>query len=390
MKLSIITNLFPLPWEPNRAAFNRQQFSHLARYCELKLTVVVAWVDAWRNRRAARPTEVSGIPVRYLWYFYTPKFARVTYGLTLFLSLLARFRYFAVTKPDCLMVSWAYPDGVAGVLLGRLLGLPVVIKVHGSDVNVGLENPWQARQILWSMNRAKAIISVSRALKERLESIGVPAEKIHVVYNGIDHSIFHPDDKVPASTALQLPPGRRIMLYVGNLKLEKGCVDLLEAFAMIADTIEDVDLCYIGTGVESDTIRQKAAETGLSDRVRLLGSMGHGELAHWFRLSKLVVLPSHNEGVPNVLLEAMACGTPLVATRVGGIPEIVPDHAGILVEPHDAAGLAKALVDAVNRRWDSEKITLGTKDYCWDNNARQLYGLLEGVVAQGRQQVARK
>lgn len=383
MKLQIITNLFPLPWEPDRASFNRQQFARLACRHETRITVVVAWLDAVRNRSGTSDSsQLNGMEVSYLRYFQVPGFLRASYSLTLFMALLFQARKIRRFAPDCLLLSWAYPDAVAGTLLGRLLKIPVVIKVHGSDINIHGRYPSRARQIAWSMSSAQAVISVSRDLAGKLEKLGVDSNRIHVVYNGIDHAVFHPRDKQAARRQLGLDPGRKPVVFVGNLKKEKGCRELLDAFTHVAGNAPDADLYFIGNGSEARLLQETASRAGLESRIRLVGGIEHAAVATWFNASHVVALPSYNEGVPNVLLEAMACGTPVVATKVGGIPEIVQDSSGILVTAQDSDALESALAESLVRQWDAGVIRQTVREFSWDANCQQVTGILAAVAAK--------
>lgn len=388
MKVQIITNLYPLPWEPNRAAFNRQQFQHLSALCPVRVTVLIPWLERIRHRKTPLKTMVSGnLEVSYCSYFYIPVLARCSHAVTLLLSLFLEFWRIRHYRPDCMLMSWAFPDGVAGTVIARLLGLPAVIKIHGSDINMHLLHESRARQILWSMKYAQHIVSVSKALASRLVESGVPIEKIRVIYNGVDKDVFKPI--TDARHQLGLPEDRDILLYVGNLKQEKGCVDLIDAFAMISKRNQKLHLYYIGTGREESTLSARILDEGLETKVTFLGSLGHDKLSAWVNAATILALPSYNEGVPNVLLEAMACGTPVVATEVGGIPEIVPPQAGILTAPGDVQALAVALEKALSMDWNRGDIVDSVSTFDWNENVGQLFETLTRAVsahtqAQGR------
>lgn len=302
--------------------------------------------------------------------------------MTTFLSLLPERNRIRDFSPDCLLLSWAYPDAVAGTMLARLLGLPAIIKIHGSDINMHLLRAFRARQILWAMRRAHQIVSVSKALATRLVDAGIDEDKIQVIYNGVDKELFKPQPRQAASQKLGITSDRRIVLFVGNLKREKGCLDLLEAFAAISGKSIEVDLYFIGTGREAQFLRDRAEHLGLQSRVLFLGSLGHEQLALWMNAASIVSLPSYNEGVPNVLLESMACGTPVVATAVGGIPEVVPSQAGILVAPGDVGGLADALSRALDTEWNEEQIVNSVEKFNWDRNTLQLYESIDCAASE--------
>lgn len=378
MKLLIITNLYPLPWEPNRGVFNKHQFNWLARSNDLKIVVLVPWLDAYRNRSFLKDNR-AGNKISYLPYFYTPKIFRALYPVFMFFSLLLNLRAYARFKPECVLCSWAFPDAVAGTVLARLLRVPTIIKVHGSDINEYLKFRLRRTQIIWAMSKAAAVVSVSDALKQRLVASGADEESIRVVYNGVDKSIFRPMDYVQTCRELGVAEDRKRILFVGNLKRDKGCLDLLDAFKVMAGNSPDCDLVFIGKGACHDNIRQEMDQLG-AGRVVLLGALPQAEIARWMNASWVVALPSKNEGVPNVLLEAMSCGVQVVASNVGGIPEIVHPSAGQVYEWGDREQLVKCLLAAVRQREQSAVIANTVSGFTWERNESEMNKILASVV----------
>lgn len=383
MKVLVITNLYPLPWEPNRATFNRQQLEVLGIENDVNVLIPVPWPLWFRNRKLLEARKHKGIAINYSNYLYIPRVLRSTYGITLALSLLSRWRFIKRLNPDILILSWGYPDAVAVSLLNLLLKIPAVVKVHGSDINVHAGFLLRRIQIRWAMARAYSVIAVSQDLGRKVARLGISPEKVRVIYNGVDKSLFRPIDRLSSRKRLKLDGGNDIILYVGNLKLEKGCLDLLEAFHRVAERNNNARLIYIGSGPQLNEIKNKIRDLDLSARVRLVGSIAHKELPDWMSAVDLVVLASHNEGVPNVLLEAMSCGKPVVATRVGGIPEVVPSYCGFLVEVGDQEGLADAMDQALKQNWDSRKIVESTAVYTWESNLEQIKACLKDAVISG-------
>jgi glycosyltransferase involved in cell wall biosynthesis len=251
------------------------------------------------------------------------------------------------------------------------------VKVHGSDLNVQASYPLRRRQIRSALRGAGAVVAVSRALAEKAVAIGAAPDRVHVIYNGVDSDRFAPGSRSEARARLGLSSQEPLLLYVGNLKSSKGCLDLLEAFPALLAEQSRARLIYVGAGPCRNALLERAAALGCSDRVSLIGAVAHAALGDWFRAADLLCLPSHNEGVPNVILEAMACGIPVVATRVGGIPEVVPEYAGLLVPPQEPAALSAALVEAVGREWDSGRIAAHASDFRWDDNVARLSGILQ-------------
>jgi len=152
----VITNLYPYPWEPNRAVFNRQQFEKLAEISNVKIIVLVPWTSVAGNTARLKKTKKNNVEIDYCTYLYPPKIGRSLYPLFIFLSLLAHYRKIKLFRPDCMLLSWAFPDAVAGTLLAKLLKIPSIIKVHGSDINVHAQIKERRVQIKWAMQYAKS------------------------------------------------------------------------------------------------------------------------------------------------------------------------------------------------------------------------------------------
>ncbi|HZL34039.1 MAG TPA: glycosyltransferase [Tepidisphaeraceae bacterium] len=353
MRILAVTNLYPHPLYPNRATFNRQQFKALAARHPVRVISPVAWTEEWNarwirgSRRAGvRRTTCDGITADHPIYWFTPKTLRSFYGHCFRNSIKPSFdRAVREFKPDVVLGSWAFPDGWAAVDLAHRAGLPAVVKVHGSDILTLGRYPGRRERTLDGLRRADGIVAVSNDLAARMTAAGIDPSKIRVIYNGVDTSIFHPGSREAARLRLGIDSGRPILLYAGNLHPVKGVDVLAEACAQLAR--EGLDfVCYmIGDGRMRPILERMIVSCNLQNRVKLVGSRPHAELADWFRAADLFVLPSRSEGVPNVLLEASACGTPFVASRVGGIPEIMHLGDGTLVPSEDSTALASAMRD---------------------------------------------
>ncbi len=375
------TNLFPRPWEPQRATFNRQQLERLAQHYDLEVLVPVSWLDWLQARRQGLDTSspVSRLAVRYFSYFYTPKFFRWSYGASLLLSTLRVLpRILGRHRPTVIYTPWAYPDGWVAVLLGRLLGIPVVIKVLGSDINELPKLAGVRPQITWVLRHAAAVIAVSQDLAEKVIALGATVATTQVIYDGVDPARFKRLEQKDCREQLALRAQGKVIVYVGNLLATKGCLDLIESFAALKQQQPDTLLVYVGKGEAcAAKLVARAEALGLKGSVKLVGVQPHEVVASWMGAADVVVLPSYNEGVPNVLLEAMACGKPIVATQVGGIPEVVPAFAGILVVPGDIAALTAALRTALTTIWDVNKIIAHVSQFTWERNIAELQAVLD-------------
>lgn len=384
-KVLIITNLFADPFGPGRATFNQQQFGRLAEQMDVTIMVPVSWVPFVKNPlaywRLKREAQARWPNADYVIFWYIPGVARGLHSVFLFLSLvLQRFPTLFLKRWDCLLGSWAFPDAVATMALGKLTSTPVVVKVHGSDVNV-FTLKWLHRvQIRWALNQARAVVAVSKALGARLREIGVRADHTTVLYNGVDPARFYPVDMAAARTQHGVAQNEEMILFIGNILVTKGCGELMDAFVSMAAKRPRATLVYVGDGPMKKQLEAQAKEHGLSDRVRFPGRVAHDKLNTWFSAASVFCLPSYAEGVPNVVLEAMACGTPVVATDVGGIGEILPAFAGALIPAKDAQALALTLEKALSREWDRERTVAHTLSFDWAKNVQCLQQVIQGAI----------
>lgn len=378
LRITAITNLFPTPWEPLRASFNKQQLTLLGELHSLQVLVPVEWRTWFFKNKKEQDIKISGLSISYFSFLYIPKFLRFLHGISLFICLtLQCFIKIIRSRPDCFFAIWAFPDSVATTLVAKILRIPVVAKVHGNDINVMTDDRWRRWQIVWVMKNAKAILAVSNALKEKLISLGVDGGKIHVVYNGINFTSFFQKPVSEARSELNLDQNRQVVLFVGNLKKAKGCLELVQAFAQVAHDFPNLDLHFIGEGEMKHQIIGISRQKSLVERVFLHGSKPHQDICSWYNAATIISLPSYSEGVPNVLLEAMACGRPVVATEVGGIPEIITSSTGILVPCKDVHALSVALKTALQGSWDSDKIASHAKCFTWERNIEQLNKIIQ-------------
>ena len=247
-----------------------------------------------------------------------------------------RFRF------DVIDAHYIYPDGVAAVMLARRLGKPVVITARGTDVNLIADHRLPRRWIRWAVERAAGVVAVSEALAARLIDLGIAARRIRVLPNGVDLELFAPRDREAARREVGLDARGTIVLSVGWLVPRKGHDLALRAVAMLPEAT----LVIAGEGPEAPALQRLAACLGIGERVRFLGALPQERLAMVYNAADVLVLASSREGFPNVLLEALACGTPVVATAVWGTPEIVAaPAAGRLVEERSPEALCAAIRD---------------------------------------------
>jgi glycosyltransferase involved in cell wall biosynthesis len=202
-------------------------------------------------------------------------------------------------------------------------------------------------------------------------AMGVNKEKIHVIYNGVDHQKFH------IQHAISKEKTDDYILYIGNLKKEKGVIELLRGFAAISEKHPTLKLLYAGPGNLRGEISSQAKYLTISDKVILLGSVDHDQLPELISQARVLALPSYNEGVPNVVLEAMACGIPVLVSNVGGIPEVVNEKiCGKIISAKSDLAVANGLAYILSKAWDKEKIQQHSLQFSWQKNRQQLLKML--------------
>ena len=378
MRVLAITKIFPNRLEPLSAPFNRQQFAALARHCELEVLASIPWFPGARafarwsgaGRLCGVPDRdsIDGLNVRHPRFLFVPKIGHSIAGHLYAASLGAEvLRY--KNKVDVVLGSWAYPDGFAAVMLAELLGVPAVVKLHGSDMNVVARWPGPRRRLAWALPRAARVIAVSRPLARAAEDLGVQRERIGIVPNGIDTARFQPSERQAARKQLGLEPTGSLVLYVGRVERSKGALELTQAFQQLAARRRDARLVLVGDGAALPECKRRLQP--YSDRVTFAGARPHQEIATWLAACDVCTLPSWNEGMPNVVLEALACGRRVVATRVGAIPEILSQSIlGEIVNPRAPGELATALERSLATPYDPNAIRAAASIIDWNESAR--------------------
>ncbi|MBA4067320.1 MAG: glycosyltransferase family 4 protein [Isosphaera sp.] len=355
MRVLAITNLYPNPYQPHRATFNRHQFRLLGQRHPVRVVAPVAWADELQARRRGaaplppgRRVTTDGLTVDHPRYVYPPKFGRRWHGRFYLMSVGPTVRRaIRAFRPDLLFAPWAYPDGWAAVRLGKAAKLPVVLQVHGSDILELHRTPEKRPGTEEAVRAADGVVAVSHDLAAHLVKMGVDRGRVRVIHDGVDRTLFCPADKAAERRWLGLPADEKVVLFVGNLVPVKAIDVLLKAFADPVLKPLAPHLVVIGQGPLRAALERQAADLGVADRVRFAGAILHANLPRWYQSADLFVLPSHSEGVPNVLLEASSCQTPWVASRVGGIPEIAPLGASRLVTPNTPPELARAIAESL-------------------------------------------
>ncbi len=389
MKILSVTTLYPNAEHPTFGVFVENRLSKLLAVDGIELRVVapVPWFPSGHpafgryacfNRVPEREIR-KGVEITHPRYLQVPKIGTHLSPFLLYRCLLRHIRSTVLPRYDFDLIDAHvyYPDGVAAAMLGKALKRPVVITARGTDLNFYPERyPLVGRMIAKTAKTADASITVCAALKEVLIDLGADPARVHVLRNGVDLSIFRP--KVQE----RLGKGRATLLSVGHLIQRKGHDLIIKALSYLPD----VHLIIAGDGPERRPLERLTASLGFQDRVRFLGVVEHQALADLYSSVDLLVLASSREGWPNVLLEALACGTPVVATRNWGTPEIVssPD-AGCLVEQRTPEAIADAVGKTLASMPDRVKTRAFAEEFSWDATTEGQLRLFSSCLNKGRE-----
>ncbi|MFH5925474.1 glycosyltransferase family 4 protein [Roseomonas xinghualingensis] len=391
IRLLTFSTLYPNSQRPAHGVFVENRLRHLVAGGEAASTVLapVPWFPLRSSSFGdwARHAAVPKQDVRYGLAMHHPRYPVIPrIGMSVAPLLLYRAAAVAVEKLvagglqfDLIDAHYLYPDGVAAVWLGRRFGKPVVVTARGSDVSLLPRYHVPRRLIQGAIAGADALISVSAGLKEGLVALGAPADKVMVLRNGVDLEMFHPViDRAAARAELGLGEGPTL-LSAGHLIERKGHNHVIEALGMLPGHT----LVVVGEGPERGALQDLARRLGVADRVRLLGACPHYRMPLYYTAADVLVLASSREGWANVLLEAMACGTPVVASPAWGSREAVraPEAGLVLGEV-----TAKAIADGVRHLLAAPPAREATRRYAagfgWDETTAGQIAVFRRVLGQ--------
>ena len=290
-------------------------------------------------------------------------------------------------RPDAILAAWVYPDGCGAAMVAEELGLPVVVIAQGTDIHQYLRMPVRSRVIRRTLCRVSAVVTRSRDMAGQVVAAGVPSDRVHTIYNGVDLDLFTPGDLGAARAQLGLPEDARVVLFVGHLTAIKDPLLLVRAFALLraGDAEARWRLVLVGDGELRREVEREVEARGLGERVVLAGERRPADVVRFMQAADVLAVPSRNEGVPNVIREAFACGLPVVATRVGGVPEVVDQpFLGRLVEWGEEEEMARGLCEmAATGRSERERVRACATGFSWAKTVDGYVDTLADAIAGG-------
>lgn len=413
MKVLTYTRLWPNACQPNHGIFVEERMRRVAAVPGTSLRVVapVEWFPRFplpasieaqvpmrlgalaRYRTLARVPRVEmqhGIPVLHPRYAMIPGLGMMAQARSLYAATFPLLRRMHLAEPmDLLDAHFLHPDGWAAVEAAKRLGVPVVLSARGSDANSMPDAPGMAEVFGRTLAGATMLIAVSRGLAARMIALGADPAKVVVVPNGIDASSFspRPEGREEIRARAGVAPGEVLVLNVGRLERVKGQDVLIDALALAKARpgAVAIKVAIVGDGSAKADLLARAASVGVADRITFVGQVPHAELAQWYSAADLFCLPSRNEGHPNALVEAIACGTPVVSTAVGAAGDVVTERCGRLVPSEDPGALATAMLEEIATPRHAAAIRAEVIGRSWEKVAADVHA----VYAEARKRTAR-
>jgi len=386
MKILTFTTLYPNNIQHRHGIFVEQRLRQLLQQQPVTAKVVapVPWFPFTAKcfgsysdyARIAQRELRHGIEVYYPRYPVIPKIGMTVSPMLLAMACLPLLKKLMADGYDfdVLDAHYFYPDGVAAAWLAKRLGKPLVVTARGSDINLIPRYLLPRQMILWAAREAKQIITVCEALKTKMVALGVDGNKIRPLRNGVDLLNFCPKDRADIRSGMGL--SKPTLLSVGHLIEIKGHHFVIEAMSQLPG----FELLIAGDGEQQAYLKKLSENLNLTDRIRFLGTLTQQQLADVYNAADALVLASSHEGWANVLLEAMACGTPVVATAISGTPEVVRSpEAGVLVHERSADGIAlgvKALFANCPARQATRQYA---EKFSWDETVAGVYDVLDNA-----------
>lgn len=382
MKILFVGCDFPNQFYPTDGLFNGYLVRALAGFNEVKVICPVPWIAQLQGflrgqKNGPRQRRLpAGAEVYFPTYFYSPKVLQSHYGSFLWWSVRQTVQNVLQTfRPDVVLGYWAHPDGEVAVRIAHQVGVPSAVIIGGSDVLLITEGKRRRRRVVQVLKSAGAVITVNRHLRDKVIEMGIVPSKVHSWHQGVDER-FTPGDRFLARRRLGIADTGSVGLWVGRMVPVKGLEVLLRAAAVLKKTAPLFQLYLVGDGPLRKALEEQCIATGLNSVVHFVGTQHHDRLVDWYRAADLTVLPSWSEGLPNVLRESLACGTPFVASRVGGIPEISAGQPENLVEPGDVEGLASAIRGALAA---PHVLPSSWRSSNWSESGRALIQIIEQI-----------
>jgi glycosyltransferase involved in cell wall biosynthesis len=386
LRVLTLSTLFPNGAQPTLGVFVERQTRGLAALPDVGVRVVSPiglppWPLSLHPHYAARARLAlhetwKGLDVHRPRFRVLPRIGEAGTARAMAAALLPRLREMRQRfRFDVIDAEFFWPDGPAAMLLARALNVPFSIKARGADIQYWGERPGIREQILAAGQAANGLLAVSAALKQVMAGLGMPEEQIRVHYTGVELERFRPSDRAAAKARLGVKGP--LLVSAGALIPRKGQAITLRAL----EQLPDATLLLVGDGPDRGALEQQATRAGLKSRVRFLGSRPHADLPELLGAADVMVLPSSSEGLANAWVEALACGTPIVISDVGGARELLRDERAGRIVAREPEAIAAAVQALLGSRPDPSAVRAAAEPFTWDRNAEGLRAHLAALVS---------
>lgn len=384
MKIASVCTLYPTRTKPHAGVFVQRRLEALARLAEVRLLKPVPWFPLLRRPRRFESAAGAALSPRVLVrpMFYIPGVLKGLDGRWLRRAVLPVLRQWREEQGvELIDAHFGYPEGVGCVQAAGRLGLPVFVTLRGSEASY-LRDAWIGPQLVAALRACTGIVAVSHSLKQAVESAGVDAAKVRVIPNAVDDTVFHPSDRDLARGRLKLPANKQVIISVGQLVHRKGHHTLLKAFALLRRKRPRVELVIVGGRSYERSypsfVETLARDLGVADAVRLVGALPPGDVARWLQAADVFALATQREGCCNAVLEALACGLPVVTTEAGDNAVYVDSpRNGLIAAMEDPEAFADALEIVMGNVWDADAIARRVTGKGWHDVAESVLGFFE-------------
>ncbi|WP_175517087.1 glycosyltransferase [Planctomicrobium piriforme] len=393
MRILFISTTFPDAAAPARGTYNSALVRALQREHEVAVVSPRFFTEVYsrRGRKTfSAPAEMQrlNIPVDYPTSWYTPRLLQARYGDQMWWSVRDCVqRRLEAFRPDAVLSYWAHPDGDVGLRAAALAGVPSAVIVGGTDVLILPKLPHRGERVRQVLQKSDAVITVSEGLRKATCELQVPEGRVHTIYQGVEEHLFESTrTRHAARKQLGLSDEFAHLLWVGRIVDIKALPVLLTAATRLRDRGVKFKLHLIGDGPARAGLKLQASRLGLDSQVYFHGAIGHDQVPDWYRAADLTMLCSDSEGLPNVLRESLACGTPFVSTNVGSIHEIAQPEASLLTPPRDPDAFATAIESMLTPEAKQAAATYRPRGWadCARDTARLLQSLRDARAEQAK------
>ena len=386
MKVLSFSYCFPNCKKPDWGVFTAQRLAVLNQREEIELEVCAPSpyfpiISYFQNNILPSAENNRGLKVYHPRYFYFPRYFK-KFDAKLYAQGLLTWvhNYCKKHNPDLFDAHFAWPDGTGVYYICQKLKIPYIITLRGW-IWVGMYHPELWKQAIQALRGAQQIITLSESMKAVCRDAGCAEERLHTIHNGVNREIFYPVSRMQSRKKLDFPLDRPVVVSVAYFQRRKGILELIRALSRLS---KDVYLVLVGAVTEEDyyyEVLQEIETLGLKKQVSLVGQQPHEKIPYYFNAANVTVLASYWEGCPNAVVESLGCGTPVIGTPVGSVPEqIIPEENGYIVPMKDPHALASALEKALNKEWDREKLAASVKS--WDEVALDVYKVFEKAMSE--------